>query len=286
VNDIIKRVENEIKKYRLINQNEKVLLAISGGKDSYTLLDVMSKIHDPSKLVALTLIEGIEGYNRDDVLDSIRIKTRSLGIDHIVLTLKEVVGASVDDFVRGIKYRGINISPCTYCGIARRRAINIKARELGVDKVATAHVLDDEAQTYVMNLLRGDMTRLVQAHPRGPQLSKLFVRKVKPLRKVYERETAIYAYLHGYKFQERECPYIIHRPTLRARIRDFLYRLELERPGSLLKLVEALDETLDNYVLNYHKLPELPRCRICGEPTSYDRDLCKFCELLISAGLI
>ena len=286
INDILKRVELEIKKYNLIKSNERVLLAISGGKDSFTLLDVMSKIHSSSKLIALTLIEGIEGYNRADVLDFMKSKTRELGIDHIVLTLKEAVGASVDEFVKNMVLKNIKIPPCTYCGIARRRAINKVAREQGVDKVATAHVLDDEAQTYVMNILRGDTMRLVQVHPKGPWLSKLFIRKVKPLRKIYERETALYAYFHGYKFQERECPYITHIPTLRARVRDYLYRLELEKPGSLLRLVELLDEALSDYVKKYYELPELPHCKMCGEPTSYNREICKFCELLMSVGLI
>jgi len=286
IDNILERVESEIKKYNLIKPNECVLLAISGGKDSFTLLDVMAKIHNPNKLIALTLIEGIEGYNRADVLEFMKSKTRELGIDHIVLTLKEAVGATVDEFVKNMMLRNIRIPPCTYCGIARRRAINKVAREQNADKVATAHVLDDEAQTYVMNILRGDITRLVQVHPRGPWLSKLFVRKVKPLRKIYERETALYAYFHGYKFQERECPYIIHIPTLRARIRDYLYRLELEKPGSLLNLVESLDEALNEYVKKYYELPELPRCKICGEPTSYNREICKFCELLMSVGLI
>jgi len=285
--NIVKRVKEELIKYKLIKPNEKVLLAISGGKDSFTLLDVMSKIHDTEKLVALTIIEGIHGYNRESEVCRIKKYVRERGVDHIVTSFKEYSGYTLDEYVKAADSKSLRISPCTFCGILRRRVINAYARELGMDKVATAHNLDDEVQTVLMNILRGDLIRLIQTHPKGPKLSKHFVRKVKPLRKIYEWETAVYAYFSGFEFQETECPFITTRPSLRAKLREYLYTLEKVSPGSLLNILNTIDELLGEVINDVVKhLPkELPLCIKCGEPTALNRKVCKFCELIDMIGL-
>lgn len=138
-----------------------------------------------------------------------------------------------------------------------------------------------------MNILRGDIARLIQVHPKGPKLSKHFVRKVKPLRKIYEWETAVYAYIYKFEFQETECPYISSRPSLRAKLRDYLYRLERIKPGSLYNILTLIDELFEPYlpylISKYNE--ELPKCIKCGEPTAYGRKICKFCELVDKIGL-
>ncbi|RLG77565.1 MAG: TIGR00269 family protein [Thermoprotei archaeon] len=279
--DIEERVQAEIRRYNMFESSDKLLLALSGGKDSFVLLDIIVRVHDASKLVALSIIEGIRGYNRPEDVEKLRTITRKYGIDHIVVTIKEVIGYSVDDFVEAqySMYGMIKISPCTYCGLSRRRILNLYARKIGASRVVTAHNLDDEAQTYLMNLLRGDPARIIQVHPLSPLLSHSFVRRVKPLRKVYEYESTAYAYLKGFRFQETECRYLELRPTLRARIRHYLYSLEDTSPGTLLRFVEFMDLLLEPYVKR-QQLPELPRCSVCGEPTSYRREVCKLCELV------
>jgi uncharacterized protein (TIGR00269 family) len=149
----------------------------------------------------------------------------------------------------------------------------------------TGHTLDDEVQTMVMNFLRGDPVRMLRQHPRAPMLSRMFVHRVKPLRVIYEWEVAMYAYLKGYKFQERSCPYISFQPTLRARVRRWLYRLEGEKPGTMLSMLEKLDNELEKRLAEIERLPELPRCIYCGEPTSYGRSICKVCEMLMEIGI-
>jgi len=207
------------------------------------------------------------------------------GVDVFLLSLKDYVGYSLTELV-GLGFsKGVKVSPCTFCGILRRKAINEIARELGYTRVLTAHNLDDEAQTIIMNILRGDIFRLVQTLPNGPILSKLFVRKVKPLRKIYEEEIAIYAHLIGYEFQTLDCPYLRYFPSLRARIREYLYKLEREKPGVLLDLINRVDTVLTKYVSRYANYPELPRCAICGEPTAYERNYCMACELLTMLGI-
>ncbi len=279
------RVVNEVRRYEMFHPNDRLLLAVSGGKDSFVLFDVISRIHKPSKLGVITVSEGIEGYNRDEDVVWVLKSCRELGVDCVKTSFKEAVGHDLKDLVERSIKSNLNVSPCTFCGMIRRRIVNRYARELGYDKVLTAHNLDDEVQTAFINMLRGDLNRLLQSHPKGPRLSDLFVRRVKPLRKVYEWECAVYAYLRGFKFQEVECPYILSRPTLRAKIREYLYRLEGVKPGTLLGFLDFVDELIVKYVSNAG-IPPLPICRFCGEPTAHNRTICKTCELLSKVGAL
>lgn len=285
LSDVVSRVKKEVEKFRMFASNDKLMVAASGGKDSYVLLDVILKLHDPSRVGVVTIVEGIEGYNRTEDVEKVRSLASGHGVEVVVLSLKDYVGYSLTELVDMSRARNVGLSPCTFCGVLRRKAINEVARELGFTRVLTAHNLDDEAQTVILNVLRGDLFRLVQALPNGPVLSELFVRKVKPLRKVYEEEIAMYAHLIGYDFQTSDCPYLRYLPTLRARVREFLYRVEREKPGTLLNLMERVDSIMSGYVINYKDYPQLPKCVKCGEPTAYGRSYCMACELLSTVGI-
>ncbi len=285
-NDIVERVRREIKRYGMIDQGDRILLAVSGGKDSFVMLDVLSQIYDPSKMGCATVVEGIEGYNRAEDLDRLRRYARDRGIDFHSIEIKDMAGLSVDEMVDLSKRKNIKIAPCTYCGIYRRRGMNEIAREYGYTKIATAHNLDDEAQTMIINILRGDITRLLQLYPLRIRPSKLFVPKIKPLRKIYEWENAKYSYYKGFIPQETECPHLWAMPTMRARIRFTLYNIEKLKPGILLELMEWFDSLMEKiYSEEKPKDIELPRCSICGEPTSANRSICKACELLLGLGI-
>ncbi len=284
IKNVRERIEREIKRYKMINSNERILLALSGGKDSFVLLDVLSELHDPSKLGGVTVIEGIEGYNRAEDLERLKKYALERGVELHVTSIKELTGYSLDEIVKKSLEKNLKVSPCTFCGIFRRRGINYIARLYGYDKVATAHNLDDEVQTIIINILRGDMNRIITIHPMRRNPSELFVQRVKPLRKIYEYETAIYAKIRGYTPQVAECPYLNLMPSLRARVRDILYLLEEERPGTLLRIIETFDEIFTEETIK--SSIRLGVCRICGEPTSPGRDICKACELLLKTRLL
>ncbi len=284
INNIRERVKKEAERLGLEKAN-RILLAVSGGKDSYVLADTLSEVLRGVKLIAYNITEGIHGYNRAEQVKELEKFLRDRGIELIKGSFKEQVGYTLDEMVEASRKKGLKVSACTFCGGFRRKLINDVAREVRADFVATGHNLDDEVQTYVINFLRGDTLRLVREGERPVKLSPLFVPRVKPLRRVYEWETAMYAYFTGYKFQEVECPYIVEAPTLRAKVRDLLYNLESESPGALLKLLDFFDSLTEERRREFTERAELPRCKICGEPTSYGREICKNCELLLSSGL-
>jgi len=283
VDDLVQRVKREIELYNLVRPDDRVLLAVSGGKDSLVLMELMARIISPSRLQAVTVVEGVPGYNRRDEIELCRTVAKSLGVDYAVVALKDVIGYSVSELLDLYqKSEAVEkVSPCTICGVARRRALNLYARDHGFTKVATAHTLDDEAHTYIANFLRGDLMRLVQSHPKSAVHSPKIVKRIKPLRKIYDYEIAIYAYKKGYPLQSKECPLITSTPSLRSRIRDRVIELEWLSPGTFLRIVEWLDRVIEPLVdkLNASRI-ELPYCEICGEPTSPGRRICRFCELL------
>ena len=282
-NSILSRVRSTIKRFNMISEGDRILVAVSGGKDSLTLLDILANILDNNKIVALSIIEGISGYNREVDIASVRRITKTYGIDHLVVSLRDFIGHSVDDFMHAQQKLRIrnSLSACTFCGIARRRVMNSIAREIGATKIATGHNLDDEIQTYIINILRGDIVRLIQSHPLSIPHTPSLIKRIKPLRYVYEYETAIYAYIKGFHFQDTECPYINQRPTLRAKVRSMLIEVESRSPGTLLNLIMYLDTAIEPLVLKYQRESiTLPQCIKCGEPTSPKRTICKFCTLM------
>ncbi|MEM1645788.1 MAG: TIGR00269 family protein [Ignisphaera sp.] len=277
-------MKDQIKRYSMISSGDTIAIGISGGKDSYVLLYILAQILPQGKIIGITIDEGIAGYSRNEIYYSVKTLCSSLGIDCVYVSMREVLGYSVDDFMKRYfdvarkRNANLSISACTYCGIARRRILNIYARELGATKVATGHNLDDEVQTYVINILRGDVVRLIQLHPLSRTHSPKLIKRIKPMRSLYEYETSFYAYLLKYPFQEFECPYIEAEPTLRVKVREMLNEVEKISPGIQLRLLEFLD-TLVEHIINIQEV-SLPSCKLCGEPTSPNRNICKFCELI------
>ncbi len=148
------------------------------------------------------------------------------------------------------------------------------ARKIGADKVATAHTLDDETQTFLLNILHGDVLRIAKEKPVTDEVHPKLVRRIKPFCEIPERETAMYAYVKGIRFQSTRCPYASE--ALRNDARALLNMMEEKHPGikftifkSIEKIRPALEETA--------KKEGLGECIECGEPTT--EKICRACQL-------
>ena len=165
------------------------------------------------------------------------------------------------------------ISSCSICGVFRRRAIDEAALKAKVDVVATAHNLDDYAQTFLMNLLHGDVERIGWLDP--AYVDESFpVRRVKPFMEIYEEEVALYAYLSGIPFQSVSCPYM--HEGLRGEVRDYLNEMEVKHPGMknvLLKSSLSVVSRLSPAETGHHSVP----CITCGKPSS--GGICNVCKM-------
>ena len=263
------KVQETILSADMIAEKERIAVAVSGGKDSTALLFCLHRLLSGREveLVAITVDEGIAGY-RDDTIQAAKAIARQLGVEQHVVSFREEYGSSLDRMVLGKR-----VAPCTYCGVFRKHALNRAARALGADKIATGHNLDDEAQTVMMNYLKGDLERLMRLRPRRAQ--KGLVPRIKPLRMMPEKEIALYCMVNGIFFQSRECPYA--SLSLRAEVRDMMNSLEGQSPGTKLSLVEGFEKLALRTKGDWAQM-DLAACRKCGEPCV--EESCKACQLL------
>lgn len=269
MDSIRERVERTISKFDMLEFDSRVAVGVSGGKDSLNLLHVLAEIEEKfpkSEMIAVSIDEGVTGY-RSEALAIASEACKSLGIEHFILSFEDIFGLTIDE----IASKPRELTSCSYCGVLRRRALNTAAMKLEADRLATAHNLDDMAQTALLNILRGDMNRLAMTHPAGNVLPG-FVRRVKPFCEVPERESALYAYLGGFKFQSLPCPYASE--AMRNDIRGFLNRMEVKRPST--KFI--VFRTALKLIPNLKTVETRGRCRSCGEPTT--GETCRVCQMV------
>lgn len=267
-------------KCRMLKFDDRVAVAVSGGKDSISLLHILAKMqrdHPKSSLVAITVDEGIKSY-RDEALRVAGENCRKLSVEHHVVSFKQLFGFTLDEIVKLQRQKGEgNLTSCAYCGVLRRRALNVTAKEIRADKLATAHTLDDETQTILLNIFHGDVLRIAKVKPVTDEVHPKLVRKIKPFCEIPERETALYAYVKKIEFQSRPCPYASE--ALRNDARVMLNRMEEKHPGikfTIFKSIEKIRPALEEMA----KKEGLGECGECGEPTT--AKICRTCQLLKS----
>ncbi len=281
IETFISRVAKTISEKKLLSWNDSIMVAVSGGKDSLTALHVLSIIEKdfPNvKLFAVTIDEGISNYTELRVKHT-DILCKKLGIDYYVFTYKDFYGYRLEEIVKTSKEKGIKLEPCSYCGVLRRKLLNVAAKKLKATKVVTGHNLDDEVQTFMMNLMRGDVDRLIRFF--GPlEIKEGFVPRVKPLRYTYEEEIMIYSILNDFPLFETECRFV--KFSMRDSIRKLLNDLEAENPGSKYMMLKSAEKMVE-YLTEINKPVKLNYCRSCGEPTS--GEICRACSLLEELGI-
>jgi len=267
------RFRRTVIKHKMLEYNDNIAVAVSGGKDSLTLLNLLVKLEGRfprSKLTAISVDEGIDGY-RDEALELARAACAKLGVSHVTVSYRELFGTTTDEIAR----MKLGQTPCAYCGVLRRKAINKAAAMVGATKIATAHNLDDEVQTILLNMLHGDPMRIVRSGPILRDPRGKFLPRVKPLCEIPEKEIVLYAYLTGTEFQSIACPH--GHEALRNDIRSFLNQMEVKHPGSKFTLLRSA-ERLRTMMSSDLPLAELQECAKCGDPTPHG--LCEACMML------
>jgi uncharacterized protein (TIGR00269 family) len=262
----------------MLEYGDNIAVAVSGGKDSISLLHILAKIErkfPKASLYAITIDEGIQKY-RDEALKFAIDNCKKLGIDHYIISFKELYGYSLDEIIKKIKNKyNKRLSPCAYCGIMRRNAINIAARKVKAEKLATAHTIDDEIQTIMLNIFNGNVQNIARQKPVTDKSHPKFVQKIKPLCEILEKEIALYAYIQKIPFQNLPCPYA--GEALRNDVRTMLNRIEEKHAGikyTIFKSIEKIRPALKKG----SKIVKLKECTKCGEPTT--GKVCNVCAIL------
>ncbi len=268
---IEERVKSEISEQIKIKKG-KIAVGLSGGKDSSVLLYLLSKYFKGNdvEIAAITIDEGIAGY-REKTIKSAEKLTNELGISHYIVKLSDIVGVTMDY----VASTDDELKPCTYCGVWRRKALNKKAKEINAKYLAIGTNLDDYSQTILMNIMQGDINKLIKLAPHSENIVKGLVPRVVPLRTIPEKEILIYAMLKEIPYSSVECPYATY--ALRNEFRNSLSKLERDIPGTRDRIVKFYLQ-LKRVLKELEQNKEIEKCRICGDPT--DGNICKSCMLI------
>ncbi len=269
-----KKVRKTIRDFKLLDKKDKVAVGVSGGKDSLTVLNILNNIakkHRYLELVAILIDEGIKGYREFSTKDAKRV-CEDLGVELKIYSFKEEFGYTLDQMVKKLK-----LKPCTVCGVFRRYLLNKKAKELKVKKLVTGHNLNDEAQAIIMNQFKSNMETSARLGPiTGVIKSQHFVRRIKPLYQMSEKEVMVYAFLKGFVGKFVECPYA--SLAYRSEIRDMLNNFEQKHPGTQYSIISSFLDVLPLLKKAFKGKGKLRVCKVCGEPCAQDK--CKACQFI------
>jgi uncharacterized protein (TIGR00269 family) len=258
------QVERAIDAYDMLRREDRILVAVSGGKDSLALWDVLLDLGYRADGLYLGL--GIGEYSARSG-DVVRAFAGERGVELLEIDLTDAYGFDVPTAGR----KGSR-STCAVCGLSKRYVFNKAARDHGYDVVATGHNLDDEAATLLGNTLRWQTDYIARQFPVLPAEAGL-ARKVKPLYRLSELETAAYAFLRGIDYVVEECPLVAGNTQLRYK--EAMNRLEAASPGTKAQFfLSYLDRGAPLFASQDDA--ELRACESCAQPTT--GRFCAFCR--------
>jgi tRNA(Ile)-lysidine synthase TilS/MesJ len=216
-----KQVEEGIRRFRLLSPSDRVLVCVSGGKDSLVLWDILLDLgYDAEGLYIDLAIPGYSERSKERVL----AYAASRGKEAIVVDLA-AEGVPIPEAAKAARKE-----ECAVCGTVKRYFFNRTASQGGFSVVATGHNLDDEAGRLLGNLLHWHRDHLSRQHPLLPEGEGGLVRKVRPLWRLGEMETAAYGFLKGIDYVTEECPMSRHATSLVHK--EALALLEEAMPGT------------------------------------------------------
>ncbi|WP_296806692.1 TIGR00269 family protein [uncultured Methanobrevibacter sp.] len=273
IDSIEKKVIKTVRKEKLLDKGDKVLVALSGGKDSVTTLEILNSFRELNiiELCAVTVDEGIDNYRQDGVDIAIRHAER-LGIEHKIVSLKDTYGITLDEIMEKPNHKG----SCSYCGVFRRTIINKAAREMGATKIATGHNLDDEVQAIMMNYLEGNTDNLTKLGAKTESKAEEFTVKIKPLREIPEREIGLYVVAKELEVHFASCPYA--QQSFRGEVSELINKLSEDHPTIKYSTLRGYDKIKNAIKDDFKKEYSHGRCVKCGEPSA--NELCKACSFI------
>ncbi len=264
------RVLEAIRRYKMIPRGGRVLVALSGGVDSATLLHVLKTRSEELgiQVVAFHLNLGIRGFSEKSE-EVVRELAGSEGVPLIIIDIRKYLGDSVMGLARMTRR-----PYCALCGLIKRYLFRVIAKTLGFTHVVTGHHLDDTIQFMFKALLTRNL-EAIASYSIAECLDGLC--KAKPLIMVYKRDIQAYANAIGLKYMNERCP--LKRETkLDSVIRDVVERLEEASPGVRITLLKSLLDVKE-CLGKSESLTWVNKCRICGEPSR--GELCAFCKLTV-----
>ncbi len=265
-----RQIRKAIDRYRMFSYADRILVAVSGGKDSLALWDAL--LHMGYRADGLYLGLGIGGYSTRSGR-TVREFAAARGVDLLEVDLAEEYGYSIPQAATAA-----HRATCGVCGLSKRYVFNREAVRGGYNVVVTGHNLDDEAATLLGNLLRWQESFLARQRPLLPASGSSQVRKAKPLYRLSEREMAAYCVIRGVDYVVEECPLVAGNTGME--LKEALNLIERHAAGTKAQfLFGFLDQHAERFSggeAHGQEGLELNDCAACGMPTS--GQVCAFCR--------
>jgi uncharacterized protein (TIGR00269 family) len=269
----VAQTQRAIEKYRMFAPDDRVLVAVSGGKDSLSLWGVLLRLGYRADGIYIDL--GITDYSAASRQKVEQFAAQHAGASLTIADLKAEYGESLPETAR--RRRRGREKPCSVCGLIKRHVMNRVAQEGGYNVLATGHNLDDEAAVLFGNVLHWQTGYIARQAPLLPAHEDGLARKAKPFCRLYERETAAYALITGVDYIYDECPYAVGASSLYHK--SILDQMEEESPGTKLQFYLGFLRAREaGFFRDQPEDVELHPCTTCGQPTSAP-GLCAFCRL-------
>ena len=274
------QVRRAIKSHRMFTADDRILVAVSGGKDSLTLWGILLKLGYRADALYVDL--GIGDYSarsRQKVqrfTDTVAAAYQSKLHVH---TVEQEQGAGIRELATLV-----HRPTCSTCGTMKRYQFNRVAVEQDYDVMATGHNLDDEAARLLGNVLHWQTDYLDKQTPSLPASLDGFAKKVKPLYRLTEREIAAYAVIHHIDYIVEECP--MAKGSKLLAYKHALNRLEADSPGTKQTFYLKFLDRQAKQQETAEKIAEQDRqrlhpCTTCGQPTT--AIVCSYCQMMAKA---
>jgi tRNA(Ile)-lysidine synthase TilS/MesJ len=273
MNDYLKKVFKTIEKFKLIEAEDKIFVALSGGKDS------------AAALLSLKKFKEVKCMNFE--LNAFHINLGSVASDEVQkIVEKQAKLANAQLFTYNLRENGIFLEKiakrggrpvCSVCGVIKRYLINKIPRELGGTKVATGHHADDFTVFFFKNLLGLNFSWIGKFKPKVESKNEKLLTKIRPLFFVGAKENEEFCKSLNIPFvEESVCPYFTNKRKIYEKTKkwyDIIYKLDKEIPNFRERIINAIEKVSDYF----YEEANLTNCKFCGEPTN--KEVCSFCKL-------
>ncbi len=274
------QVQRAIKAQQMFSPDDRILVAVSGGKDSLTLWEILLKLGYRADALYVDLgIPGYSGRSKEKVEKFAREVAAPCGSQLSIHTVEEDAGAGIKELANLI-----NRPTCSACGTIKRYQFNRVAWKNQYDVMATGHNLDDEAARLLGNVLQWQEEYLQKQSPSLPASVEGFAKKVKPLYRMTEREIAAYAVVNRIDYLVEECP--MAKGAKMLVYKDALNRLEAESPGTKQRFYWGFLDKQEKATSVSPSMSEIDQttlqpCTLCSQPTT--AGTCSFCRMMARA---